>query len=94
MATDLIVTQRAPAAARRMADAANRFLDALSNDQRAIASFPFAGDERYFWHYTPIARNGLMLGDMTPDQRPLALALMETALGERATRQAHRIIGL
>ena len=94
MATDVIVPQRAPAAARRMADAANRFLESLSDDQRAVATFPFEGDERYFWHYTPIERDGLMLTDMSDGQQKAALALMETALGERATRQAHRIIAL
>ncbi len=94
MATDVIVTQRAPTVARRLADAANRFLESLSEGQRATATFPFEGDERYFWHYTPIERNGLMLVNMTEEQQSLALALMETALGERATRQAHRIIAL
>src|SRR6266536_4205063 len=75
MATELIVTQRTPAAARRMADAANRFVDSLTPLQRSQATFPFEGDERYEWNYTPVPRNGLLLIDMTPAQQELALTL-------------------
>ena len=94
MATELISAQRAPSAARRMADAASRFVDALTPWQRSLATFPFEGEERYFWHYTPVARNGLLLIDMTPAQQALALALMATGLSERGTRQARQIIAL
>lgn len=94
MATELSTAQRAPSAARRMADAANRFLAALSNEQRAAATFPFEGEERYSWHYTPVARNGLLLKHMTAVQRELAFALMATGLSERGTRTARRIIDL
>lgn len=94
MATELSIAQRAPSAARRMADAANRFLSTLSNEQRATASFVFEGDERYFYHYTPIPRNGLLLKHMTASQRELALALMATGLSERGNRQANQIIDL
>ena len=94
MATELITAHRAPSAARRMADAANRFLAALSNEQRATATFQFPGDERYFWHYTPIARNGLLLKHMTGKQRQLALELMATGLSVRGNRQVQQIIDL
>ncbi|MCC6179096.1 MAG: DUF3500 domain-containing protein [Chloroflexi bacterium] len=94
VATDTLVTQRAPSAARRMAEAANRFLASLSPQQRERATFPFVGDERYLWHYTPVERNGLILADMTPGQRELALALMDTGLSARGVREARRIIAL
>jgi len=94
MATELIVAQRTPAAARRMADAANRFVDSLTPLQRSQATFPFEGDERYQWHYTPVARNGLLLIDMTPAQQKLAHELMATGLSERGLRQAQQIIAL
>jgi Protein of unknown function (DUF3500) len=94
MATELLVTQRTPARARRMADAANRFVDSLTPLQRAQATFPFEGDERYIWNYTPIARNGLLLIDMTPAQQELAMALMETGLSERGYRTAKQVIAL
>jgi hypothetical protein len=94
MATELVVTHRAPATARRMADAANRFLESLSGAQRAVATFPFAGDERYEWHYTPVPRNGLLLKDMTGPQRTAALALFDAGLSARGSREAREIVAL
>ena len=94
MATELISAQRAPSAARRMAEAASRFVDSLTPWQRSLAMFSFEGEERYFWHYTPVARNGLLLIDMTPAQQELAFALMQTGLSERGYRQARQIIAL
>ena len=94
MATELSTAQRAPAAANRMAEAATRFVDSLTPWQRTMATFPFEGDERYFWHYPPVVRTGLLLIDMTPAQQELALALMATGLSERGNRQAKQIIAL
>jgi hypothetical protein len=94
MAVDLAQALRAPASARRIADAAQRFLDSLTDGQRAVATFDFTGDERYFWHYTPVERNGLMLGDMTPAQRELALTLLDSGLSARGARTARQIIDL
>ena len=94
MATELVVTHRAPATARRMADAANRFLESLAGEQRAVATFPFAGDERYEWHYTPVPRNGLLLRDMTGPQRTAALALFDAGLSARGTDEAREIVAL
>ncbi len=89
-----LLTHPAPAAVRRMAEAATRFLEALSGGQRAAALFPFAGDERYAWHYTPVERNGLRLKDMTPPQRAAALALLDSGLSARASREVRQIIAL
>ena len=94
MAVDVAHALRAPATVRQMADAAQRFLDALSDEQRATASFPFAGDERYQWHYTPVERNGLRLKEMTPPQRGAALALFDAGLSARGARTAREIIDL
>jgi len=77
-----------------MADAAKRFVDSLHPWQRGEALFTFEGDERYFWHYTPVERNGLLLINMTPAQQELAFALMATGLSERGYRQARQIIAL
>ncbi|RIK46698.1 MAG: hypothetical protein DCC58_02400 [Chloroflexi bacterium] len=77
-----------------MADAAQRFLDSLTDAQRATATFPFAGDERYFWHYTPVERNGLMLGDMTGHQQELAFALLASGLSARGAAEARQIVDL
>lgn len=94
MAIDIAQACRAPATVRLMAMAAQRFLDALTDDQRAKATFAFDGDERYFWHYTPVERNGLQLKEMTQPQRQLALALMASGLSERAAKTARQIIDL
>jgi len=77
-----------------MTAAANDFLNSLDRAQRRSASFEFAGDERYKWAYTPIDRNGLLVTDMTADQRDAAFALMETGYSARGTATAHRIIEL
>jgi hypothetical protein len=94
MAVELSQALRAPTTVRRMAEAARRFLDALSDEQRAKATFAFAGDERYFWHYTPVERNGLLLKDMTEPQREIAFALLASGLSARGARTARQIIDL
>ena len=94
MAIDLSVSYRAPATARAMAEAANRFLAALNPDQRAAASFPFAGDERYIWNYRPTPRNGLRMMNMTREQQALALALVDAGCSSRAAAQTRWIMEL
>ncbi len=94
MTAEVTQVDAAPAAARRMAEAADRFLEALSTEQRAVAQFPFTGDERYVWNYTPVLRNGLRLKDMTVGQRGAALALLASGLSARGAQQAQQIIAL
>lgn len=94
MATDLMQARRAPATVRAMTEAAERFLDKLSDEQREKATFTFEGDERYFWHYTPIDRNGLPLKEMDSLQRELAFDLLATGMSERGNATARQIIDL
>jgi hypothetical protein len=75
-----------------MADAARDWLESLGGDQRAQASFPFGGDERYQWAYTPGPRNGLRLKEMTTAQRRAALRLFDAALSVRGAATAQQII--
>jgi hypothetical protein len=77
-----------------MAAAANNFLNSLKPEQRQQAAFPFEGDERYEWAYTPIDRNGLLLSEMSQEQKDAALALMDTAYSESGRETAHNIIKL
>jgi hypothetical protein len=77
-----------------MTDAAQRFLDVLSDEQRGKATFPFDGDERYFWHYTPIDRNGLPLKEMSAAQRERAWELMASGLSASGNDTARQIIDL
>jgi hypothetical protein len=94
MSTTMAGAAHAPAVAARMAEAADRFLATLSPGQRQATVFPFAGDERYVWNYTPVSRNGLMLRAMTPSQRKAAFALMETAYSQPGYKTACDIIAL
>ena len=85
----------APQTAERMTEAATDFLDALDEGQRALAMLPFDDEaERQTWHYTPIERCGLTLGEMRPQQRRLAMRLMGSGLSMGGFVTASTIIGL
>ncbi len=92
--TDITTASRAVTIAAEMADAARGFVDSLDVAQRDVATFPFAGDERYKWHYTPVERNGLRLKDMTGVQRTAAFRMLNTALSTHGARKAREIIDL
>ncbi len=94
MAAPSITIGNSPAAAKRMAEAAHRFLDSLTADQRALAQLPFEGDERYVWNYTPVERNGLPFHAMNEGQRTLAFGLLRSGLSDRGYRDARQIIDL
>jgi hypothetical protein len=94
MAVQMSEACHAPATARAMAEAATRFVASLTPIQRGVATFPFEGDERYIWAYTPVQRNGLLLKHMTATQRDLALALFDTGLSARGADTARKIIDL
>jgi len=102
MAVDVSVSYRAPVTARAMAEAATRFLASLNPAQRKLATFPFAGDERYTWNYRPTQggdsrffdRNGLRIMNMTREQQQLALALIDAGMSKRSAEQARWIMEL
>jgi len=85
---------RAHVAAEEMAAAAGKFLDALTPEQRAKATFDLKSDERQNWHFIPKVRNGLTLKDMTPDQRAAAKALLRSGLSAHGYEKATNIISL
>ncbi len=94
---DLSLTERAPATARRLADAAVDFLGSLNESQRRIATLPFGDDRRYVWDYRPpesTPRNGLRLINMTPEQQRKALAVLDIGLSTRGADQVRKIIDL
>jgi hypothetical protein len=82
------------AAAREMATAADAFLGSLSADQRSKATFAFDDDQRFEFRYTPRARTGLPLKEMTDAQRTLAHALLKTGLSMRGYTAATQIMEL
>lgn len=71
-----------PAAAVRMFQTADSFLNSLSPEQRRTACFPFEDRERYDWHYIPRRRNGLALKDMNADQQDLAREFLKAGLSQ------------
>ena len=81
-------------AASVMTETANRFLAALSPEQRAKAIFQFSDDERMNWHFIPKERKGLTLGEMSPYQRHLASALLAAGLSQTGYIKAVTIMSL
>jgi Protein of unknown function (DUF3500) len=80
--------------AEEMADAAARWLQALTPEQKAKATFGFGDDERLNWHFIPRPRKGLPLKEMSPAQRHLAGGLLATALSQRGYLKATTIMSL
>jgi len=74
--------------------AATGWLDSLDEPERVRATFPFEADERYVWAYTPGTRQGLALGDMRPDQRAGAHAIVASALSARTAGEVGAIMAL
>jgi len=90
----MIASQKSAAT---MQKAATQFLDSLSPDQKAKASFPFDGEERLRWHFIPnetFPRKGLMIKDMNEAQRRLAHDLLRSGLSARGYLKVTSIIEL
>jgi hypothetical protein len=83
--------------AATMSKAATQFIDSLSADQKAKASFPFEGEERLRWHFIPnemFPRKGLMIKDMNETQRRLAHDLLRTGMSARGYMKVTSIMEL
>jgi hypothetical protein len=74
--------------------AAQVFLATLEPDQRARATRPFDDGERFEFFFTPVARTGLPLRDMSLDQRDAALRLLKTATSTRGYLKATGVMHL
>lgn len=81
-------------AADDMLLAANAWLASLDSAQRQQARFEFSEGERLNWAFVPQARKGLPLKSMTPFQRPLAMALLNSGLSHRGFLKASAIVSL
>jgi hypothetical protein len=81
-------------AGTQMSAIAKVFLAALTPEQKAKACFEFAAEERENWHFIPRERKGLPLKEMTPQQRLLAHALLNTGLSFRGSAKAVTIMSL
>ena len=80
-----------------MAEAATKFLDTLSTDQRAKAALAFDDKQRVDWHFIPKpdgAREGVKVRDMSPETRKAAHTLLKSALSEAGYAKATKIMEL
>jgi len=87
-------TSRAADPPAEMAAAATAWLQSLDPAQRSQAVFAVGDDERKNWHYVPLARQGLKLGDMNDAQQALARQLLTAGLSQRGQLQVEAIIAL
>ena len=77
-----------------MTESARAFLASLTPEERARATFQFADDERFNWHYIPKVRKGLPFKDMNSAQKHLAHALLSAGLSQRGYIKAITIMSL
>jgi hypothetical protein len=90
----LRVSLQAHGVGDEMADAAQNFMAALSDEQRGKAVFDLKSDERLNWHFIPKERKGLPIKEMTSEQRALANVLLSTGLSHRGYFKANTIMSL
>ena len=77
-----------------MIDAASILIDSLDKEQASKACFSFEDeDERHTWFYTPTAREGLRLGEMTPNQQQHVMRLISLGLSEAGYNYASVLMG-
>ncbi|MEM9347314.1 MAG: DUF3500 domain-containing protein [Planctomycetota bacterium] len=74
--------------------AATALIASLSDEQQKLVLYEIKASLRKDWHFIPRERQGLMLGDMTAQQKKLVHQLMQTALSESGYLKATDIIWL
>jgi hypothetical protein len=74
-----------------MLQAARAFLGTLDPTEKSQAMFPFNSEERFRWFYTPVARKGISLKEMSNTQQQAALALLRAGLSEKGYKKAQTI---
>ncbi|MCW1921096.1 DUF3500 domain-containing protein [Luteolibacter arcticus] len=77
-----------------MKSAADAFLGSLDEAKRGKAVFPFDGDARENFKFTPQTRTGLPLKEMDEAQNAAAMKLLEAALSDKGKLKAMQIITL
>ena len=69
----MATTSTSSRTAKRMAEASGRFLESLTPEQKAKATYEYLDGERVFWYYPPLNRHGLPLRDMDGSQREVGI---------------------
>lgn len=95
------VAQRLEPAGSKMASVAQKLLDSLSPLQKAKAFYAFENPERTRWFFVPLqdskrqpTRKGLPLEEMSPEQKKLAIALVQAGTSESGSKQAVAVMNL
>ncbi|SDK23767.1 Protein of unknown function [Catalinimonas alkaloidigena] len=81
-------------ALQSMREAALALLESVDEAQRQTMCRTMEDEERQNWYYVPHDREGLMLKNMTLDQRRRAFALMRSALSSQGYLKATSIMHL
>jgi hypothetical protein len=85
----------APEVGSAMIAAAQKFLAALDDEERELATMAFDDPARRDWHNIPKAeRKGLQLRDMSSEQKELCHKLLQAALSESGHEKVRRILAL
>ncbi|HTI92590.1 MAG TPA: DUF3500 domain-containing protein [Puia sp.] len=80
---------------QKIADAATVFLSLLDSGQQASCFYPFDVDERYSFHYFPVAGpKGIAMDKLNPGQTKAAWDLIKTCLSEKTVEKVGEIIQL
>ncbi len=80
--------------ASEMTDAANQLLQSLTPSQTATLMRPLDDELRKNWQFIPMEREGLSLKNLQPNQRLLAMSLIQTALSHRGFSTSMQIMAL
>jgi hypothetical protein len=98
MAIATLVLGAGSASAHDMAaelhDAAKLFLNSLEPAAKQKATFEFDDELRMDWQFIPMERQGISFKEMKPNQRWLALGLLQTALSHRGFSQSMQVMSL
>ncbi len=73
---------------------ARTFLNALTPEIKAKATFPFDHSERFNWHFIPRDRKGASFHDFNEQQRQAALRLLKASMGEPGVEKTEAIFEL
>jgi len=102
LATVALVSKEAAPAGTQMADAADKFIASLSDEQKKKLFFDFDDKHRLGWFFTPqqdskamtYTRKGLRFEELNDEQRKLALELLKTGTSKSGYNQAVTIMSL
>ena len=77
-----------------METAAKNFLNSLTPEQRAQATYKFEDDERFDWHFIPKPRKGLPLKEMSSSRRSWRTLCSRAGLSQHGYIKAVTIMSL